>query len=320
MTGLVGRVLRRVGGAGLRSGPSNQDLVAAERGPCEGELAEPEEQVAHCWPLGHFYSPVPDTVALARKPTHSRVWPCEPRELLGIDWRDAEQVEFVTEVLARQEPLALPNGSTGDPRDFHLDNEMFDRVDAWLLQGVLRHFQPRRMVEVGCGWSSLLSARINREHLGGRLDLTCIEPFPPDFLPVEGIERLLVSAVQDVGLEPFLGLGDRDVLFVDSAHVAKTGGDVVHIFQEVLPRLAPGVVVHFHDIFLPRDYPEDWVMAGRSWNEQYILRAFLTHNTQWEVLASAAWLSLDRPDVLRAVIPDVDLPREGGASLWLRRR
>lgn len=232
----------------------------------------------------------------------------------------SEQLALVEDVLAKQEPCTLREGPTGDPCDFHLDNEMFGRVDAWILQGMLRHFQPRRMVEVGCGWSSLLTAQINREHLGGGLQLTCIEPYPPDFLPVEGIQPLIVSPVQEVELEPFLVLGAGDVCFTDSAHVAKTGSDVVHIFQEILPRLAPGVVVHLHDIFLPRDYPEDWVMAGRGWNEQYILRAFLMHNAQWEVLASAAWLSLDRPAVLRAAVPNLDLPREGGASLWLRRR
>lgn len=128
-----------------------------------------------------------------------------------------------------------PDGPTGDARDYHAGNEMFSRLDAWMLQGVLRHFRPRRMVEVGCGWSSLLTARINREYLDGGLHFTCVEPYPPEFLAggVDGISELIVSPVQELALDPFLELGRGDVLFIDS-------------------------------------YPEEWVLVGRAWNEQYL--------------------------------------------------
>jgi hypothetical protein len=199
---------------------------------------------------------------------------------------------------------------------------MFSRLDAWMLQAMLRHFRPRRMIEVGCGWSSLVTARVNREQLAGSLDFTCIEPYPPDFLDdgVDGISRLIVSPVEQVPVDTFLDLAAGDVLFIDTSHTVKTGGDVVFLLQEVLPRLADGVVVHIHDIFLPWDYPLDWVLVGRAWNEQYAVRAFLTFNSEFEILLSVAWMSQFRPDVLAEALPDYPQSySDGGGSLWLRR-
>jgi hypothetical protein len=134
------------------------------------------EPVLLAWPLDHFYSPVPDSRLLFHEPASSRVWPSEPRPTPGIDWREQEQAELLTDHLTTQSPIDLPNGPTGDPRDYHAENPMFSRLDAWMLQAMLRHLRPRRMIEVGSGFSSLLAARINREFLGGALHLSCIDP------------------------------------------------------------------------------------------------------------------------------------------------
>ncbi len=219
--------------------------------------------------------------------------------------------------------LELPEGPTGDRRDFHLDNDMFSRLDAWMLQGMLRHLRPQRMIEVGCGWSSLLTARVNREHLGGSMRFTCIEPYPPDFLEggIEGISELIPRRVEELTFQPFAELQDGDVLFIDTSHTVKTGGDVVFLFHEVVPRLAPGVVVHVHDIFMPRDYPEEWVLSGRAWNEQYLVQAFLAFNSAFRILLGSAWLTHCRPDVLETVLPDYPAKYgDGGGSLWIQRR
>jgi tRNA (mo5U34)-methyltransferase len=275
-----------------------------------------------CWPLDHFYSPVPDNRALRHEPARSRVWPPSPRPTPGIDWREDDQESLLRDHLGRQPELVFPDRSTGDPRDYHTGSEMFSRLDAWMLQGILRHFQPRRMIEVGCGWSSLVTARVNREYLGGSLDFTCIEPYPPDFLEpgVEGISRLLSHPVQDIPIETFLELQDGDVLFIDSSHTVKTGGDVTFLVEDVIPRLSPGVVVHFHDMFLPRDYPEDWVFSGRAWNEQYLVRSFLAFNSAFQILLSIGWLSHFRKSLLKEVLPNYpDGYPDGGGSLWIRR-
>ncbi len=274
------------------------------------------------WPLDHYYSPIPDNRALSREPARSRVWPPQPPPTFGIDWREQEQSALVGEAFRGLSAVKFPEGPTGDPREYHTANPMFSRLDAWMLQAMLRHFRPRRMIEVGCGWSSLVTARVNREHLDGSLHFTCVEPYPPDFLTggVEGISKLIPERVEDLAPEQFLELGDGDVLFIDSSHTVKTGGDVVFLFQEVIPRLNAGVIVHIHDIFMPSDYPQEWVLSGRAWNEQYLVQAFLAFNSAFRVLLGVAWLSHSHSELLTAVLPDYpEKYANGGGSLWIRR-
>jgi hypothetical protein len=295
--------------------PAPLPAPAAEQGEDAGE-------VAHPWPLGHFYSPVPDTRELAREPARSRVWPPAPSETPGIDWREDEQVALVRDVFAEQDELVFPAGPTADRSEYHAGNEMFSPLDAWALGAMLRWLRPARMIEVGSGWSSLVAARVNREFLGGAMDLTCVEPYPPDFLAggVDGITRLLDAPVQDVAPGRFAELEAGDVLFIDSSHVAKTGSDCNHLYHEVLPRLRTGVVVHVHDIFLPWDYPQEWVLSGRGWNEQYVLQAFLEFNGAFEVLLANAWMTRAHPQVLAQAVPGFpESTPGGGGSFWMRR-
>jgi Methyltransferase domain len=275
-----------------------------------------------CWPLDHFYSPIANNRALSCEPDRSRVWPTAPPATPGIDWRPERQITLMEDTLARQEPLFIPDGPTNSPCEYHAANEMFSRLDAWILQGMLRHLRPIRIVEVGCGWSSLMTARINREYFDNSINVSCIEPYPPEFLQsgIEGISDLLVMPVEHAALDIFLELEAGDILFIDTSHTLKTGGDVVFLLQEVLPRLNAGVVVHIHDIFLPWDYPKEWVMTGRAWNEQYGVRAFLTFNSGYEILLGVAWMSHFHPDVLARSLPDYpEKYRDGGGSLWIRR-
>jgi hypothetical protein len=291
--------------------------------PSPADISEDasSDGVQHCWPLGHHYSPVPDTRELAREPTRSRVWPAAVPETPGVDWRDDEQVRLVRE-LGRQPRLTFADGPTGDPTEYHTGNEFFGALDAWALQAMLRHFRPARMIEVGSGWSTLVSARVNREHLGGGMQLTAIEPYPAEFLSggVDGLGELIPAPVQDIPVERFLELAEGDVLFIDTAHVIKTGGDVQYLYHEVLPRLRPGVVIHVHDIFLPLEYPQDWVLVGRGWNEQYLLQSFLAFNDSFEILLGVAYMWVHHPGVLGEAIPGFSRESMGGGSFWFRRR
>jgi predicted O-methyltransferase YrrM len=304
----------------LRRRPAPAPPAPAPPAPAPPAPEPPEPQVAHPWPLGHFYSPVPDTLGLAEPSERARVWPVSAPALPGIDWRPDAQLALVRDTLAAQERIRFPDASD-DPAQYHTGSPQFSAVDAWALQAMLRHVRPRRLVEIGCGWSSLVTAQVNREYLDGRLDVTCIEPYPPEFLHagIEGIGRVLVRRVQDAPLEIFEQLGAGDVLFIDSSHVVKTGSDARFLYHEVLPRLAPGVVVHAHDIFLPRDYPEDWVFAGRGWNEQYVLQSFLQFNAAFEVLLGLAWLRVEHPDVLEAAGLTRAEQAGGAGSFWMRR-
>jgi hypothetical protein len=145
---------------------------------------------------------------------------------------------------------------------------------------MFRHFQPRLIIEVGSGFSSLVAAEAIAKNKDSAL--ICIEPFPPDFLRAgfPGLRSLIEKKVQDMDVEFFSQLQSGDILFIDSSHTVKIGGDVNFLFLEVLPRLKPGVIVHVHDIFLPFDYRRDWVIDEfRFWSEQYLLQAFLTFNS-----------------------------------------
>jgi SAM-dependent methyltransferase/predicted O-methyltransferase YrrM len=289
-------------------------------------LAESPERsrVKQRFPAGHYYSPVPDTSVLATEPRRGRIWPPQPPASPGIEWRDEAQVELCTQGFARQERLVFQFEHMGDPRDYFASNDQFPILDAAILEGVLRHFKPRRMVEVGSGYSSLVTARVNRELLDEQIRFTCIEPYPRDFLVegVPGISELRVEEIQDTPLELFQELGDGDVLFIDTSHTVKTGGDVPWLYNQVIPSLRPGVVVHLHDAFLPGDYPEQWVLDGWGWNELYLIQAFLAFNSAFEVVFGAQWMLQHHLEELRAAFPVLKEERHmvrGGASLWIRR-
>jgi hypothetical protein len=268
---------------------------------------------------GHFYSPVIDAKELQRDA--ARVW-SHAVELPGIDFNEVEQRRWLTEVLPQHlpdydYPDELPPNS--DESAFYTKNTQYSWLDARALFAFLRELRPRRMVEIGSGFSSLLAADVNRRFLDGRLDLTCIEPYPRPFLRkgIPGISRLIEARVQDVALNTFTCLEAGDILFIDSSHVSKTGSDVNFIYFEILPRLCPGVVVHIHDIFFPHDYPQQWVLElGIHWNEQYLVRAMLTDSRGFSVLLGCAYVLERFPDLLRTALGG---ELYGGGSLWLQR-
>jgi predicted O-methyltransferase YrrM len=184
---------------------------------------------------------------------------------------------------------------------------------------MVRHFQPRLVIEVGSGFSSLVLGEAVAKNAGSTL--ICIEPFPREFLRkgFPGLQSLMEKKVQEIELDFFSKLESGDILFIDSSHTVKIGGDVNYLFLEVLPRLKPGVIVHVHDIFLPFEYRRDWVLDEfRFWTEQYLLQAFLTYNSEFEVLMANNYLNHYHQQDVKAAFPH--LSNWGGGSLWMRRR
>lgn len=274
------------------------------------------------FPPGHFYSPIVDTEALAEE--RARIWPADP-QVAGIEFDDASHRHVLQDVLPRQLPAydypeTLPDSDTLS--SFYTRNSQFSWLDARALFALLREWRPRRIVEVGSGYSSLLMADVNRRFLGGDCEISCIEPYPRPFLQagVPGIARLLVQRVQDVPLREFSRLEAGDVLFIDSSHVAKTGSDVNHLYFEVLPRLAVGVRIHVHDIFLPHDYPQDWAVTdNRSWNEQYLLRALLMYSQAFRVVFGCSYAFHRFPEEVRAALALPSAAAFGGGSFWMEK-
>ena len=263
----------------------------------------------------HFYQPIPDTRMLP-----DQLWECDSA-LVGLDMNDAAQLQLLTQVFPnfRKEYEQLPLYPTDKPHEFHLTNDFFGGTDALASYCMVRHFQPKLILEVGSGHSSRLSAQAALRN--GRTQLICIEPFPDSVLKAgfPGLTELITRRIQEVELDTFRKLGEGDILFIDSSHVVSCGGDVNYLLLEVLPRLRPGVIVHFHDIFLPSEYPQDWVKNElRFWTEQYLLQAFLAFNSEFEVLLANHYVAHKYPDEMRATFPNS--PWYGGGSFWIHRK
>jgi len=262
----------------------------------------------HVTPV-HFYEPIPDTQSLPET-----LW-SRHSELVGIDMNDSMQLELLRDHFSkfRDEYENLPvEPPPGQKRPFR-------GVDALVAYCMIRHFQPELIVEVGSGWSSLVLGQVAAKNKNSAL--ICIDPFPSDVLRkgFPGLRSLIEKKIQDIDLEFFSQLGSDDVLFIDSSHTVKIGGDVNYLFLEVLPRLRPGVIVHVHDIFLPFEYRRDWVVGEfRFWTEQYILQAFLTFNSQFEVLLANSYVNHYHQQELKAAFPG--LSSWAGGSFWMRRK
>jgi hypothetical protein len=302
-------------GAGLLSGFLAKILPRCLRSAKFREIFRLWERHGfHVTPV-HFYQPIPNTQSLPET-----IW-TRSSELVGIDMNEPMQLELLRNHFPkfRHEYDHFPLEPTGEPCRFYLTNGLFDGTDALVAYCMIRHFQPRLIVEVGGGFSSLVAAEAIAKNKNSRL--ICIEPFPRDFLRqgFPGLHSLIEKKVEDIDIGFFSQLEAGDILFIDSSHTVKIGGDVNYLFLEILPRLKPGVIVHVHDIFLPFDYRRDWVMEQlRFWSEQYLLQAFLSFNSEFEVLMANAYLVHRYMEDLNATFPKSPPPR--GGSFWMRRR
>jgi SAM-dependent methyltransferase len=271
-----------------------------------------EQEGFHITPVS-FYEPIPDCRRLAED-----LWTRES-PLEGIDLNEQAQVALLSEVFPRFAPEAdaLPTRQQAEP-GFFLGNGMFDGTDALIYYCMIRHHQPRRIVEVGAGYSTSIALKALELNGGG--DVISVDPHPSDLLRAlsPDLRALIERPVQEVDPDVFEALVADDILFVDSSHVSTIGSDVNHLVFEVLPNLTPGVLVHFHDIFLPFEYPKEWVLEKRRfWSEQYLVRAFLTFNEHFEVILSNAFLGAKHHELLRQTFPMS--PWWGGGSFWIRR-
>jgi hypothetical protein len=273
-------------------------------------------------PPGHFYSPIVDPERVSyRDPAALRGEAAVFADLdLDIQRMTAFWVEALAPHAARVPFPAQPAGSTR----YHFENPAYGYGDAITLNAILLHARPRRIIEVGCGWSSACILDTIFADTGPGSEVTFIEPFPE--LLEKNLRsgdrervRIIPSPVQDVPISVFQQLAANDVLFIDSTHVVKTGSDVVYELCEILPRLNPGVLIHFHDIFYPFEYPRHWVLEqNRSWNEIYALRNFLAFNSAFEVIFfNDMFVQFKRP-LLQEQCPQ--FLKNSGGSIWLRRR
>lgn len=268
-------------------------------------------------PAGHFYSPIPG------KEEVEAAIAAEDKDdpMAGIDLRESEQLELLSR-LARLYP-EIPFSSEKDGKHrYSFANPAYSWCDGIMLYSMIRELQPKRIVEIGSGYSSCLTLDTNELFFGGGIECTFIEPHaqllrsllrPGEAERVQIIEKKL----QDVDLGIFEKLQAHDILFVDSSHVMKAGSDLHTLFFQILPRLKAGVVIHFHDVFDRFEYPAPWLREGRAWNEDYVLRAFLQGNSEFKIKMFTSYMLRAHRDWFEKHMPNC--LRNLGGNLWIER-
>ncbi len=285
-----------------------------------------EESGYHVVPV-YSESPIPQAPELRES-----LWE-RPSEMVGIDPRTDAQLRLLEAFQSafKAEYDAFPRAASDGVQRFHLNNGWYEKVDAEILYSVIRHFRPARIIEIGSGLTTMLSAQTIRKNTAEdpayRCEFTAIEPFPvrlsPTALPPDF--KLIQQRVQEVPLSTFSQLQENDILFIDSSHVCRTGSDVNYEILEILPRLNQGVLIHFHDIFLPWEYPRSWVVGDhRFLTEQYVLQAFLSCNLDFEIVWGSYHMLREHPQALDQAFatfrPDITPPGTFlPGSFWIRR-
>lgn len=271
----------------------------------------------------HFYEPIPDTRTL-----ENELW-SDHSELVGININEEFQIRILSEFFSvfKEEYNALPQdkNETEKPYNYYVNNGGFESVDGEILYCMIRYFKPKKVLEIGSGNSTYLSAQAilkNKDENGHECELIAVEPYPNDVLKTgfPGLSELVPKKIQDLPLSEFSRLEENDILFIDSSHVLKIGSDVQYEILEILPRLDKGVIVHIHDIFLPAEYPKDWTLKHyRFWTEQYLLQAFLTFNDSFEIIWAGSYMHLKHPDKLEAAFTSYERNERWPGSFWLKK-
>jgi predicted O-methyltransferase YrrM len=277
----------------------------------------------------HYYSPVPDCSWLE---DNRPLW-IGRSSLTGIAWDLPAQMawlkdvceSYYSEVAGLESYRALARNGSGPG---------FSEIEAQVLHCFIRRFAPERVIEIGSGVSTLCmleAARLNHREGKASSQITCVEPYPSDRLKNSKEIELIPEFCQKVPLDLFDQLSSGDLLFIDCSHAVKIGSDVLRIYLEIIPRLAPGIYIHIHDIYLPYAYPRTVFTRPWWWQETAMLMALLINNPKLPVMSCMSALHYDYPKQLQELLTDyfpapndeglsVSPPAEGHypSSIWLR--
>jgi hypothetical protein len=257
----------------------------------------------------HYYEPL-------FNPVHLKNSLATERKLAGINWNIDEQLNTLNSFNTELEFNGMPDTFKGDTI-FHFKNTAFESGDAEYWYNLIRLKKPKRIIEIGSGHSTKMAQLAIQENKKSDKDYvcehTCIEPFEMPWLEKLNI-KVIREKVEDMSVDFFKTLEANDILFIDSSHIIRPQGDVLFEYLEILPTLNSGVIVHIHDIFSPRDYPYSWVVEEiKLWNEQYILEAFLTSNSQWKIIGALNFLHHNHFELLSKKCPRLTKDREPGS-------
>lgn len=234
----------------------------------------------------HYYEPL-------FNPKHLKKSLRKDRELPGLNFNDSEQLQILNKFNYNKELEKIPKEKT-DLLEFYYRNPSIGPGDSEYLYNMVRLFKPRKIVEIGCGYSTLMAINAVRQNKKENQDYfcehVCIEPYENKWLESLNL-KVFREKIENIEKKILKDLEANDILFIDSSHIIRPQGDVLFEYLEILPILRKGVLVHIHDIFIPKDYLDEWVLKDvKLWNEQYILEAFLTFNNEYRIIGALNYL------------------------------
>lgn len=268
----------------------------------------------------HYYEPM-------FNPKHLRKSLREDRFLPGIDFKVEEQLKLLEKFIFKDELLSFPKQRTENELEFSYDYGAYPSGDSECLYNMIRIYKPTRIIEIGCGSSTLMAMNAIKQNKENNNEYscayTCIEPYEQPWLEKTGL-TIIRSKVEDISLNIFKSLAKNDILFIDSSHIIRPQGDVLFEILELLPILNSGVLIHFHDICTPKDYFDEWV-CNYFWNEQYLLEAFLSYNNEFEIILSTNYLLHHHYKKFISKCPILEYDKEKNplretGSFWIKKK
>lgn len=270
------------------------------------------------WPIStHYYEPK----FLYSKDEEEMIW--NKRQLM-LDMNDEVQLQYLNKFCYQNELKKLPFDKT-DALGYYYNNESYGIGDADLMYSMIRAVRPKRIIEIGSGFSTLIALEAlemnQKEDEEYSFEMKCIEPY--EFKWLENTKASIIrDRLENLSLDIFNTLEKDDFLIIDSTHMIKPGGDVLREYLEILPIIKPGVYIHVHDIFTPREYLREWLVEDkRFWNEQYLLEAILLNSSRYEIIVGMNYLYHNYFDKVCEKFPafEVREKAEPGA-FWIRKR
>jgi hypothetical protein len=266
---------------------------------------------------GHYSSTIPSTKYI--KKNRDRLFKSHDNND-GVNFNEKYQKELLTKFSQYFQDFTPPCNQSPD-KLYYYNNSMYGFNDAFILYCFLREYEPKRVIEVGSGFSSALMLDVSNEILS-ETHFTFIDPYSTTIRNIlksnpSGKYNLIKKEIQNIDVSTYSELSEDDILFIDSSHVIKIGSDLSSLLYSVLPSLQNGVIVHIHDIWYPFEYPEKMLNEGRAWNEIYLIRAFLQYNSSFQILFYNSFVEGTYRDLIDRNMPGYF--KDSGKSLWLRK-
>ena len=265
----------------------------------------------------HYYEPIPDNRKISE-----HLWEIES-ELPGIKFNPDNFIELLNKFQLYKDEYDDPENKE---RLRHIpENLNYGPVDIETYYCMIRHVKPEKIIEIGSGESTFIASfalEKNKIEDNTKGHLTSIEPYPsPSLKKSFPGHDFIKKEVQDVDLSLFSGLKENDILFIDSSHSLKIGGDVQYEYLEILPRLNSGVLIHIHDIFMPSEYLKSWVLNNkRFFTEQYILQAFLAFNNDFEIIFPGSYMHTHHPQLLEETFNSYKHELDWPSNFWMKKK